>query len=158
MGFGLTPEYLSEEAIVELKKELEYLITERRMEISERLNESSSMGDLSENAEYQDAKDQQLLNEQQIARLEDLLSRSMVVCKKSVQVRIELGCSVILKKTKTSEIYEYRLVGSGEADPSVKKISYESPLGLSLLKKKKGDKVNVSTPAGKVEYVIIRVT
>lgn len=157
-NFNLAPEYLSKEAVAELEKELEYLTTEKRKEISERLSENSGMGDLSENAEYQDAKDQQLLNEQRIARIEDLLSRSLIVSQKNInRIKIELGCRVVLKKIKTSEVYEYHLVGSGEADPSSKKLSSESPLGVSLLKKKKNDKIKVDTPAGRVEYVIIKV-
>jgi len=159
-NFDLVPEYLSREAVEELEKELHYLVNEKRREISERLNESSSLGDLSENAEYQDAKDQQLLNEQRIAQIEDVLSRSMILGERSsvkTQITVELGCNVVLKKTKTKEVCEYYLVGSGEADPASRKISNESPLGSSLIRKKKGDKITVDTPAGRVEYVIIKI-
>lgn len=153
------PKYLSREAIEELEKELEYLTIEKRREISEKLNESSSLGDLSENAEYHDAKDQQLMNEQRIAQIEDILSRSMVVSdRKTVQITVELGCVVTLKKIKTSEVYEYHLVGSDESNPSANKISNESPLGVSLMDKKKGDKVKVNTPVGGVMYVIMKIT
>jgi transcription elongation factor GreA len=156
---NLAPKYLSREAIEELEKELEFLTVEKRKEISEKLNESSSLGDLSENAEYHDAKDQQLMNEQRIAQIEDILSRSMVVSgRKTVQVKVELGCVVTLKKIRTSEVYEYHLVGSDESNPSANKISNESPLGLSLMDKKKGEKVKVNTPTGGVMYVIMKIT
>ncbi len=157
-NFDPPAEYLTKEAFDELQKELEYLIGEKRNEISELLNESASLGDLSENAEYQDAKEQQLLNEQRIAQVEDLLSRGLVVAeRKDAQIRIGVGSNVVLKKIKTREVYEYKLVGSEEADPALKKISNESPLGFSLLQKKKGDKVKVETPSGKIEYVIIKI-
>lgn len=159
-NFDLAPKYLSREAVDELEKELNFLVNEKRREISERLKDSSSLGDLSENAEYHDAKDQQLQNEQRIAEIEDILSRSMILSERkdsTTLTRVEIGCCVVLKKTKTEEVYEFRLVGSSEADPSSRKISNESPLGSSLLSKKKGDKVKVDTPAGGVEYVIIKI-
>jgi len=157
---GLPSEYLSRETYGALEKELAYLTVEKRREISERLEESIHLGDLSENAEYQEAKEQQLMNEQRIAEIQDLLSRTIVlpVAQKTFS-RIEMGCFVVLKKDgdETGCFYKYQIVGSEEADPVAKKISNESPLGSSLLRKKRGNKVDVLTPAGKIRYTVIDI-
>lgn len=151
-------EYLSEEAYQKLEEELRDLIKNKRMEISERLGESSSLGDLSENAEYQEAKDAQLMNENRIAELEDLLGRTVILSsEKRNRDKIELGCLVILRKDESGAECKYQIVGSEEADPVENKISNESPLGLCLLGKKKGDVVRVVTPAGEVRYNIMKI-
>ncbi|MBU1091976.1 transcription elongation factor GreA [Patescibacteria group bacterium] len=151
-------EYLSEEAYQKLEEELRDLIKNKRMEISERLGESSSLGDLSENAEYQEAKDAQLMNENRIAELEDLLGRTVILSsEKRNRDKIELGCLVILRKDESGVERKYQIVGSEEADPVENKISNESPLGLCLLGKKKGDVVRVVTPAGEVRYNIMKI-
>jgi transcription elongation factor GreA len=158
MNSELSSEYLSEKTKQDLEKELEYLMKNKRREISEMLEESISLGDISENAEYQEAKDAQLFNEKRIAEIEDLLSRAIVVSQiKKVRIKIDLGCFVVIKKCKSNETCKYQVVGSGEADPSRNKISNESPLGISLLGRKKGEKVKVLTPKGKIEYTIIEI-
>lgn len=154
----VSEEYLSQKAYVNLEDQLAYLSTQGRREISERIEEGASLGDISENAEYQIAKDEQLMNEKRIAELEDLLNRAVVIRKeKGVRVTIELGASVILKKEHYEETIKYQMVGSEEADPSNHKISNESPLGGAILNKKKGDKVEVLTPSGKVRYTVIDI-
>jgi len=150
--------YLSEEAYKNLEKELEFLIKNKRKEISKRLEESISLGDLSENAEYQEAKESQLMNEQRIAELEDFLRRAIVMRKSNkAKVKIEMGCAVVLQKKSSQETIEYFIVGSREANPVEKKISNESPLGLALMGRKKGETVEVITPRGKISYTIIKI-
>jgi len=157
-GIDPTLEYLSEDAYKELEAELNGLIKNKRRKISKKLEESSSLGDLSENAEYQEAKDAQLMNEKRIAELEDLLSRAVILAQeKRSRVKIELGCFVVLRKDGISTDCKYQIVGSEESDPVANKISNESPLGLALLGKKKGEEVKVVTPTGEIVYNIIEV-
>ena len=154
----MTEEYLSQKAYTGLEKELVNLSTKRRREISERIEEAASLGDLSENAEYQTAKDEQLMNERRIAEVEDLLNRAVVIKKETgIRVTIELGACVILKKENHEETIKYQVVGSEEADPGSCKISNESPLGGAILNKKKGEKVEVLTPSGKVRYTVMEI-
>ncbi len=152
-------ELLSKGALEELKKKIEYLTTEKRGEISQKLKDAISQGDLSENAEYQEAKDAQLMNEQKIAELENLLSRAVVVNETGKnKIEIGLGSFVILKKENDGdEGQKYYIVSPGEADPALKKISNESPLGKSLLGKKSGEEAEVFTPKGKISYTIVEI-
>ncbi len=151
-------EYLSEEAISQYKKELYDLVKHKRKEITEKLESARSLGDLSENAEYQESKEEQLNVETRIVELEDILSRA-VVLRRSEKERtiIEMGCVVSLKKDGSEEILQYQIVSSGEADPLKRKISNESPLGSSLLRRKAGETAEVLTPQGKIVYVIIEI-
>ncbi|MDD5032641.1 MAG: transcription elongation factor GreA [Candidatus Pacebacteria bacterium] len=150
--------FLSKEAYAEFERELKNLMGKKRKEISERLEESISLGDISENAEYQEAKDAQLMNERRIAELEDILSRASIVSRSNEEKnKVGLGCLVVLKKDGEKESCEYSIVGSEEADPSQRKISDESPLGNALLGKAKGGKAEVLTPGGKVEYTIMDI-
>lgn len=154
----LPSEYLSGETYKEIEKDLEYLIKKKRKKISKRLEESSALGDISENAEYQEAKEEQLMNEKHILDLEDLLSRAVVVSKTNKKrFCIEIGCFIVLKKKETGEICKYQIVGSGESNPVEKKISNESPLGQALLGQKKNVKIEVLTPTGKMSYTIMEI-
>jgi len=151
-------EFLSLERQKELEKELDYLVKVKRKEISQSLSESSSLGDLSENAEYQEAKEEQLRNEQRIAEIEDLLSHAVVIsdsCKK--RSNVEVGCFVLVKRLRSNFEEKYQIVGSEDVDPLAGKISYESPLGSALLGKKKGHTVRVLTPRGEMRYTIVEV-
>ncbi len=151
-------EYLSEEALSRYKKELGYLIKHKRKEITEKLESARSLGDLSENAEYQESKEEQLNVETRIAELEDILSRAVVLRRYEKEKGvIEMGCVVSLKRDGLEEILEYQIVGSGEADPLKRKISNESPLGSSLLGKKIGEVTEVLTPQGKIVYTIVEI-
>ncbi|MBU1179166.1 transcription elongation factor GreA [Patescibacteria group bacterium] len=153
-------EYLSKEAFVKIQKELEHLTKVKRREISERIEESISLGDISESAEYQEAKEEQLMNEGRIAEIEDLLSRALVVSGQrtnKVYLRVDLGCFVVLKKKKTEEILKYKIVSFGESDPSENKISSESPLGSSLMGRKAGENVEVFAPNGKISYIVVEI-
>lgn len=160
MTSGFSLEYLSEATIKEFEKELNYLSVEKRREISKKLEESIGMGDISENAAYQEAKEEQLMNERRIAEIEDVLSRAKVVTGPQAyktRLKIEIGCFVVLKRKESKETHKYQLVGSGEANPLENKISNESPVGSALLDKKKGQCVEVLTPAGKISYTIIDI-
>jgi len=151
-------EYLSKDTHAKLEKELDFLVKDKRQEISKKLEESSSLGDLSENAAYQEAKEEQLMLEQRIVQLEDLLARAVILSqKRKLSAEIIVGCSVILRKKRTGEQCRFCLVASKEADPKLKKISSESPLGVALLGRKKGEQVGVLTPNGKIEYTVIEV-
>jgi transcription elongation factor GreA len=151
-------EYFSEEGIKKLKEELEALKTKTRREIADRLEYAKSLGDLSENSEYQEAKEAQVLNEARIVELEDDLRRAVVVKKNSTKDYIDIGSKVILEKTNQPGItIEFIVVGSNESSPEENKISNESPLGAVLLKRKKNDVVSLSTPKGKIEYKILEI-
>lgn len=151
-------EYFSEEGIKKLKEELETLKTKTRREIADRLEYAKSLGDLSENSEYQEAKEAQVLNEARVSELEDDLRRAVVVKKNNSKDYIDIGSKVVLEKTmEPGARMEFMVVGSNEASPEENKISNESPLGTALLKRKKGESVFVSTPKGKIEYKILEI-
>ncbi|MDO8555476.1 MAG: transcription elongation factor GreA [bacterium] len=151
--------YLSENAFKQLKQELDLLVKKKRKDISERLEAAISLGDLSENAEFKEAKEEQLNNETRIIELEDIINRAVIVSQdKKTFPLIELGCTVKLQKDGSEEFCEYQVVGSTESDILNRKISNESPLGTSLLGKKKGETVEVVTPCGKIRYAIINIS
>ena len=151
-------EYLSPEGFKELQERLNDLKTNKRIEIAHRLEYAKSLGDLSENAEYADAKEQQMQNETEIINLEDLLARATVISHvTSTEVRVGSVVSCFKKNNgKTEE--QFTIVGREEADPLKGKISNESPLGRAFLGHKKNEKILVSTPRGEVEYHIINIT
>ncbi|MDP3051888.1 MAG: transcription elongation factor GreA [bacterium] len=149
-------EYLSSEGFDGLQKELEELKIKRRQEIADRLEYAKSLGDLTENTEYQSAKDDQISNEIRIAEIEDILSRAVLISKEH-GANIQLGSVISIKKESNDAVNKYSLVGAEEADPMEGKISNESPLGSSLIGKKKGDTIEVITPKGKITYTIIDV-
>ena len=150
-------EYLSREGYEELTKRLEMLRTKRRIEIAERLEYAKSLGDLSENAEYAEAKEEQMGNEAEIAKLEDLLSRAKIL-KPGITSEVQIGATVFCMRSNNGDISEqFMIVGREEADPMKGKISNESPLGRAFLGKKKDEKVVVFTPKGSVEYLITNI-
>ncbi len=154
--FNNDSEYLSKEGFDNLQKKLNELKDFRRKEIAKSLEDARSHGDLSENTEYQSAQDEWAMNEGRIKEIEDILSRA-VILKKEHGANVEPGSSVSIKRTDAEEAEQYFLVGPKEADYLAGKISYESPLGKALLSKKRGDKVEVLTPNGKINYTIIDV-
>lgn len=152
-------EYFSEEGLKKLKDDIETLKTKTRREIADRLEYAKSLGDLSENSEYQEAKEAQVLNETQIAELEETLRRAVVVKKGGPKNYVDIGSKVFLERTdQPGTKLEFFVVGSNEASPEENKISNESPLGGALWKRKKDDIVSVSTPKGKVEYKILEIS
>ena len=148
-------EYLSEEALEKLRQELLNLKTQKRQEIAARLEYAKSLGDLSENAEYQEAKEEQTLMEQRIAELEERLREAVVMAKPVQNDRVSIGSTVRIKTDGRETVY--MIVGSEEADPAAGKISNESPLGKAFLGKKAGEKVEVKTPGGAMVYTIAEI-
>ncbi|MEK7192581.1 MAG: transcription elongation factor GreA [Patescibacteria group bacterium] len=148
--------YLTEEKQLELEQELDFLKTTKRKEIADSLEFAKSLGDLSENAEYHEALDNQGKTEDRILKLEDILKNIVVVKEHHSQV-VEIGSNVVVSRKGSDENQKYFIVGSEEADISEKKISNESPLGAGLLGKKKDDVVSIVTPNGKVDYTIIEI-
>lgn len=148
-------EYISEEGLEKLKQGLEKLRTVKRQEITGRLEEAKKMGDLSENAEYTEAREAQEFNEREILELEDLIKKAIVIGKIKSKDEIQIG-SVFIVKSHGKE-QELTIVGSEEADPIQGKISNESPLGRSFLGKKKGDEVRVKTPRGEAKYILEKI-
>ena len=146
-------EYFSKEGLKKLKAELENLKTKKRKEIAGRLEYAKSLGDLSENSEYQEAKESQLLNESKISELEDMLRRAVVVEHAPFLGKVDIGSKVILENSK-GETVVFTIVGAHEAAPSENKISHESPIGKALLGHKKSDNITVLTPKGSIEYKI----
>jgi transcription elongation factor GreA len=149
-------EYLSKEKFEELEKELHELKTEKRKEVAERLEYARSLGDLSENAEYHAARDEQGEVERRIEELDNLLKHAEIIKHRKSDVA-EVGSTVTLKKEGETAKVVYKIVGSEESDLSAGKISYGSPLGSAILGKKKKDKFSFETPKGDVNYTIVDV-
>ncbi|MBP9763455.1 MAG: transcription elongation factor GreA [Candidatus Pacebacteria bacterium] len=149
-------QYLTQEKYNELQEELHFLIHKKRQEVAQHLEYAKSMGDLSENAEYQEARDEQGKVESRISQIEDLLKHAEILQHKKSDV-VEAGSKVVIQKNGEKEKKEFLLVGSEEADMAAGKLSYDSPLGEALMKKKKGDAVSIDTPKGRIEYKIISV-
>lgn len=147
--------YLSQEGIEILKKELHELKTKKRQEIAKRLQEAKDLGDLSENAEYFEAKEAQSLNENRIGELEDLLKNAVVIKTPSAEDIVGIGSTVEVKLGDNTDVF--KIVGSAEAKPQDGKISNESPLGRAFLNKKIGEEVDVKTPGGIVKYKIMKI-
>ena len=148
-------EYLSEEALAKLKQELNDLKTRKRQEIAGRLEHAKSLGDLSENAEYQETKEEQVLVEQRIAELEERVREAVVMAKPVKTDTVGVGSTVRVKLNGRENVYT--IVGSEEADPAAGKISNESPLGKAFLGRKVGEKVEVRIPAGATVYTIAEI-
>ena len=132
-----------------LKAEIEHLSTERRREVAERIRVARQFGDIAENAEYDDAKNDQMLLEQRIARLEEQLRNARVIEKKEISSdMVSVGSTVRLRDVDAKQTVEYHIVGSAEANPSLNKLSNESPVGKAIMGHKKGETVEVATPRG----------
>ncbi|TAK96331.1 transcription elongation factor GreA [Patescibacteria group bacterium] len=145
--------YLTKEGLQKLNEELEDRRTRVRQEIATAIKEAKEQGDLSENAEYAEAKSQQAENEARIGELELNIKNSQVVEVSGNSQGAQIGSRVSVKWNGSQA--DFQIVGSNEADPASFKISNESPMGQAFMGKKKGDKVSVNTPAGKVEYKIL---
>src|SRR6056297_30000 len=149
--------YLTSEKFTELKKELEHLKTVRRKEVAESLEYARSLGDLSENAEYQEARDMQAAIEERITHLEQVMKEAKIVAHDKKGGIVGLGSSVTIQKDKEKSDRTYSIVGSEEANIHEHKLSYLSPLGEALMGKSKGDTFDFDTPAGKQSYKILNV-
>lgn len=144
---------LTQEGLEKLKRELSRLQTVKRPSVIERIQAARSLGDLSENSEYDDARNEQSFVEGRIQELQDMIKKAKVVSKKSNNSEAGLGSTVVCEVEKDKESYE--LVSSAEADPGSGKISIDSPLGKGLMGRKKGEIAIIKTPGGEISYKIL---
>lgn len=149
-------EFLTKEKFDELQKELNFLKTTRRKEIAESLEYARSLGDISENAEYHEARELQSATEDRINKLESILKTAKIVTQKSGD-EVSLGSEVEIKKEGENDTRKYQIVGSEEANMQERKISHISPLGEAMMGKKKGESFTFTTPNGKMHYKIINI-
>ncbi|KKS38041.1 MAG: Transcription elongation factor GreA [Parcubacteria group bacterium GW2011_GWD2_42_14] len=149
-------QYLTQEKFDEFKEELQFLSTTRRKKIAESLEYARSLGDLSENAEYAEARDLQAATEERINHLESILASAKILKKKKSD-EVTLGSKVVITKQGSTEPHDYIIVGSEETNMLERKLSYLSPLGEALMGKKKGSEFTFETPSGKQKYTIISV-
>ncbi len=151
---------LTPEGQAKLEEELRHLETVRRREVGERIKEAKEFGDISENSEYDDAKNEQAWVESRILEINQILAHATIISKpKSTPAKVALGCHVELRDVESGEVYRYQIVGSAEADPTKGSISNESPVGQAIIGRKKGEIVQVTTPRGSViEYEIIKIS
>ena len=150
---------ITAEGLQKLEEDLAQRKSVIREEISERIKEARAQGDLSENSEYDQAKEDQGKNESRIVELEQMIKTAVIIdtSASSKEGKVSLGCTVVLKDMETDEEETYTLVGTTEADPFDNKISNESPVGKAVIGKKIGDVVVAVTPAGELSYKILEV-
>ncbi|MSO45021.1 MAG: transcription elongation factor GreA [Thermoleophilia bacterium] len=149
---------LTEEGYNMLQEEIEYLSTIKRREVAERIKTAREFGDISENSEYDDAKNEQAHVESRITHIEHKLRDARVVDTEHVDTRVvSIGAKITARTTADRKTRVFTLVGSAEADPLKDRLSNESPLGKALMGGKKGDKVTVATPRGQVEYQVVKI-
>ena len=149
-------EYISPEGLEKLKQELEALKTTRRLQIASQLEAAKALGDLSENAEYHQAKEEQSLNEVKIQELEDMFRDVVVIKKPSDATNVQVGSTIEVDSAHGRETFT--IVGSEEADPTAGKISNESPMGQSFLGRAVGDAVTIKAPSGTSQYRIQKIS
>lgn len=147
-------EYISKEGLEKIKKELNLLKTKKRLEISKLIEETKKLGDLSENAEYQEAREKQDLNERKIAELEEI-TRQAVIIEAQKTDHVVVGSTLEVETITGRQVFT--IVGSAESHPQTGKISNESPLGRVFLNKRAGEEVEVKTPRGVVKYKILAI-
>ncbi|MFA6365557.1 MAG: transcription elongation factor GreA [Candidatus Paceibacterota bacterium] len=148
--------YLTQDRYDEIVTEVEQMKTEGRKAVAERLRHAKDLGDLSENAEYQTAREDQSRLEGRINEYEELIRNSSIIKKEAVGVTVRIGSNVKIKKG--SQMIQYAIVGSNEAKPLQGFISNESPIGQALLGKKIGEKAYVKAPSGTIEYEIVEIS
>jgi len=151
---------LTPEGQAKLENELRHLETVRRREVGERIKEAKDFGDISENSEYDDAKNEQAWVESRIIEINQILAHATIIDPpKSAPSKVTLGCKVEIKDVETGDTHKYQVVGSAEADPTHDRISNESPVGQAIIGRKKGDIALVTTPRGAViEYEILKIS
>lgn len=150
---------MTQEGYNNIEKELEYLKTEKRSEIAERIKVALGFGDLSENSEYDEAKNAQAQNEIKIVDLENKLRYAKIINESEIDTKIvQVGNTVKIKDMEFDEDFEYTIVGSTEVDLSQNKISNESPIGLALLGAKKNEIVEVQIPDGVAKYKVLSIS
>lgn len=150
---------LTQEGYDKIVTELEDLVSVKRKEVSERLKEAISYGDLSENSEYDSAKNEQAELEEKILKLENMIRKAKIIKEEEMSSdRVGIGLKVKVKDTATGDKMEFAIVGATEADPFEGKISNESEVGKNLMGKKKGDTVEIIVPDGVVTYKVMDIT
>lgn len=146
---------LTLDGLKKLEQELEHYKSVKRREVAERIKEAISFGDISENSEYEDAKNEQAMIEGRILTLEKMLRNARVIDEGEIHTDVvSVGSTVLLKDLEVGDEIDYTIVGSAEADPAKNRISNESPVGKAILGQKTGSIVEVSVPAGKLRYEI----
>ena len=150
------PAYLSKEGLEKLREELEEMVNVRRAEVAARIHEAKEHGDISENAEYEDAKNEQAFVEGRIQALSALIKNAVVIDENHSTTHVQIGSTVTIQSQDGKE--SFTIVGSAEAAPADGKISNESPVGRALLGHKKGEEVTVTVPAGDAKYKILSIS
>ncbi len=149
---------LTPEGYEKLKAEIQYLSNDKRREVADRIRVARDFGDISENAEYDDAKNEQAMLEHKISQLEDRLVNARVIESDAVDLSVvSIGAKVRLKDVDANQTVEYVIVGSAEANPSESKLSNESPVGKAIIGKKKGETVEVAAPRGALKFKIMDI-
>ena len=149
---------LTPEGYEKLKTEIEHLSSDKRREVADRIRVAREFGDISENAEYDDAKNEQAMLEHKIAQLEERLLNARLIETDDVDLSVvSIGAKVRLKDVDANQTVEYIIVGSAEANPAESKLSNESPVGKAIIGKKKGETVEVSAPRGSLKYKIMDI-
>jgi transcription elongation factor GreA len=149
---------LTPEGYETLKQEIDLLRGEKRREVAERIRVAREFGDIAENAEYDDAKNEQAMLEHRIAQLEERLLSARVISKKEISKdAVSIGSKVRLRDMQANKTFEYRIVGSAEANPAENKLSNESPVGKAIMGRKKGEVVEVSAPRGSLKFKILEI-
>ena len=149
--------YLTKEGEDALRQELKQLIDTRRPDLARKLREAAAQGDLKENADYHDAKEQLGFIEGRVQQIESVLRNAIVVDNSGHSDEVRIGSTVVIQEDGEGIDEEYRIVGSAEANPRERKISEKSPIGSALMGKKAGEKVSVATPDGKIKFKIVDI-
>ena len=150
------PAYLTKEKLQELRAELDDMVNVKRAEVATRIHEAKEHGDITENAEYEDAKNEQAFVEGRIQALSALIKNAVVIDENHSTTHVQIGSTVTIRSQDGKE--SFTIVGSAEAAPAEGKISNESPVGRALLGRKKGEEVTVSVPAGDYTYKILSIS
>ncbi len=149
---------LTQEGLKKLEEELEYLKSVKRREVAERIKIAIGYGDISENSEYEDAKNEQAFVEGRVITLEKMLRNARIINNDEVDTEtVGIGSTVLLEDMEFKDTVEYTIVGTAESDPLHNKISNESPVGRAILGKKRGSTVDVNVPAGLIQYKIVDI-
>ena len=151
--------FLTVKGLKKLEDELDVLKTERRKEVADRIKQALAFGDISENSEYDEAKNEQAQLEERIVKLEAMLRNAKIIDDEDITTdKVSIGSKVLVKDLEYDEEIEYTIVGVAESDPYEGKISNESPVGRALLGSKKGDTVEVHVPDGTIEFRVLSIT
>ncbi len=149
---------MSQKGFEEMKKKLEYLKTEKRKEVSEKIKQAIAFGDLSENAEYDEAKNEQAFLESEIVRLESELKHVQIIDHERLEIdRVNVGCKVLLEDISRKKKIKFYITGRLESDPLGGKISWKSPVGSALIGHKEGDTIDIKIPRGTTKYKILKI-